>query len=59
MVDEVRAHMKEMLQVGAICPSQSPWYNAVMLLQKKDGGLHFCTHFYNLLHWIQEAIESL
>ena len=25
MVEEVRAHVKEMLEVGAICPSQSPW----------------------------------
>ena len=24
MVEEVRTHMKEMLEVGAICPSQSP-----------------------------------
>ena len=27
MVDEVHAHMKEMLEVGAICPSQTPWCN--------------------------------
>ena len=24
MVDEAHAHMKEMLEVGAVCPSQSP-----------------------------------
>ena len=24
MVEEVRAHMKEMLEAGTICPSQSP-----------------------------------
>ena len=69
MVEEVRAHVKEMLEVGAICPSQSPWCNAVMLVRKKDGGLHFCIDFCKLnvrtkkdsypLPCIQEAIESL
>ena len=38
MVDEVHAHIKEMLQVGTICPSQSPWCYAVVLVCKKDGG---------------------
>ena len=48
MVEEVRAHVKEMLEVGAIHPSQSPWCNAVMLVRKKDGGLHFCIDFCKL-----------
>ena len=69
MVEEVRAHMKEMLEVGTNCPSQSPWCNAIMLVRKKDRGLYFCIDFcklnartkkdsYPLLH-IQETIESL
>ena len=41
MVKEVRVHMKEMLEMGAIHPSQSPWCNAVMLARKRDGGLCF------------------
>ena len=45
MVEEVRVHVKEMLEVGATCPSQSPWCNAIMLVRKKDGGLCFCTDF--------------
>ena len=48
MVDEVWAYMKEMLEVGAICPSQSPWCNAVILVCKKDGGLCFCFDFCKL-----------
>ena len=69
MVEEVRAHMKEMLEVGAIHPSQSPWCNAVMLVQKKDRGLHLYMDFCNLnvrtkkdsypLPHMQEAIASL
>ena len=45
MVEEVRNHLKEMLESGAIRPSQSVWCNAVMLVRKKDGGLHFCINF--------------
>ena len=69
MVDEVWAHVKEMLEVGTIHPSQSPWFNAVVLVHKKDRGLHICIDFHKLnartkkdsyvLPHIQEAIESL
>ena len=48
MMDEVHAHVKEMLEVGAICPSQSPWCNAAVLVCKKDGGLCFCIDFCKL-----------
>ena len=45
MVEEVRNHLREMLESGAIRPSQSAWCNAVILVRKKDGGLHFCIDF--------------
>ena len=45
MVEEVRNHLREMLESGAIRPSQSAWCNAVVLVRKKDGGLHFCIDF--------------
>ena len=61
--------MKEMLEAGTIHPSQSPWCNAVVLVCKKDRGLHFYIDFHKLnartkkdsylLPQIQEAIESL
>ena len=69
MVEEVRAHMKEMFKVGTIHPSQSPLCNAVVLVRKKEGGLCFCIDFHKLnertkkdsypLPHIQKAIESL
>ena len=68
MVEEVRNHLKEMLESGAIRPSQSAWCNAVMLVRKKDGGLRFCINFQHLnahmkdsypLPQIQETLESL
>ena len=40
MVGEVHVHMEEMLKVGTIHPSQNPWCNAIMLVCKKDVGLH-------------------
>ena len=48
MVDEVHAHMKEMIEEDAIWPSQSPWCNAVVLVCKKDGGLCFWINFCKL-----------
>ena len=69
MVEEVRDHLREMLEFSAIRPSQSAWCIAVMLVRKKDSGLHFCIDFQCLntrtkkdsypLPQIQEALESL
>ena len=42
MYNNVRAHIQEMLDIGAICKSHSPWASAVVLVWKKDGGLRFC-----------------
>ena len=47
-VEEVWQHIQEMLDGGAIQPSQSPWCNAVVLVQKKDGTLRFCIDFRRL-----------
>ena len=42
MYDEVKAHIQEMLNLGAIRPSNSPWASAIVLVRKKDGRLRFC-----------------
>ena len=62
-------HVNDMLQAGAIGPSSSPWCNTVVLVWKKDSGLHFCIDFRKLnartkkdsypLPHIQETLESL
>ena len=69
LVEEVWNHLQEMLESGAIRPSQSAWCNAVVLVQKKDGMLWFCIDFCCLnahmkkdsypLPRIQEVLESL
>ena len=47
-VEEVREHLKVMLDAGAIRPSNSPWCNALVLVRKKDGSLRFCIDFRRL-----------
>ena len=42
MYEEVRKHLKEMLEIDAICPSHSPWASPVVLVCKKDGKFQFC-----------------
>ena len=42
MYDDMRAHIQEMLDIGAIHKLHSPWASTVVLVQKKDGGLRFC-----------------
>ena len=45
MVEEVRNHLREMLESSAIRPSQSTWCNTVVLVRKKDSSLCFCIDF--------------
>ncbi len=42
MYDPVKKTLQEMLDVGAIKPSDSPWASPVVLAKKKDGSLRFC-----------------
>ena len=48
MVEEVRNHLKKMLESSVIRPSQSTWCNAVVLVRKKDSSLCFCIDFRHL-----------
>ena len=69
LVEEVQNHLQEMLKLGTTRPSQSAWYNVVVLVRKKVGGLQFCIDFCHMnacmkkdsysLPRIQEALESL
>ena len=46
--EEVCKHLQEMLDLGTVHPSQSTWCNAVVLVRKKDGSVHFCIEFQHL-----------
>ena len=48
LAEEVRNHLKELLESGAIRPSQSAWCNAVVLVWKKESGLCFYIEFHCL-----------
>ena len=39
LFDEVKNHLKEMIEVGAIQKLSSPWVSAAVLVRKKDGSL--------------------
>ena len=68
-LDEVREHLKLMLDAGVVQLSNSPWCNAVVLVRKKEGSLSFCIDFQRLnaltikdshpLPRICETLESL
>ena len=69
LLEEVCTSLRDMLDAGAIHPSQSLWCNTVVLVRKKDGTLHFCIDFRHLnvqmrkdlypLPHIQEALKSI
>ena len=40
--EEVKNHLQEMLVLGAIKRSNSPWASAVVQVRKRDGSLRFC-----------------
>ena len=74
LYEEVRQHLKEMIEAGAIQPSKSPFSSNVVLVRKKDGSLRFCINFrklngrtvkdaYNYLAsmtlWILSSVRSI
>ena len=67
--EEVRKHFNEMLEIGAIRKSNSPWASVVVLVRKKDGSLRFCIDLRKLnartvkdaysLARIEDSLDSL
>ena len=57
--EEVRKHLEEMLDIGAIRRSNSPWASPVVLVRKKDGSLRFCIDLRKLNAWTVKDAYSL
>ena len=67
--DDMKDHLQEMLDIGAIQKSHSTWASTVVLVQKKDGSLRFCINLRKLnnqtikdaylLPHIDETFDSL
>ena len=47
----LKKHLKEMVKIGAVRKSQSPWASAVVLVRKKTGELRFCIDLRKLNAW--------
>lgn len=45
MKDEIEKTIKELLDMGHICPSKSPFASSVVLVKKKDGTLCMCIDY--------------
>lgn len=48
MYEEVRNHLRQLLDQGIIKESASPWASGVVLVRKKDGKLRFCVDYRKL-----------
>ena len=51
MYDDMRAHIQEMLDIGAIQKLHSPWASTVVLFWKRDGSLRFCFDLRKQNNW--------
>ena len=59
MYDNMKAHLQEMLDIGAIRKLHSLWATVVVLVQKKDRSLRFCTDLRKLNNWTIKDAYSL
>ena len=57
--DKVKKHLQEMLKIGAIHRSTSPWSSPIVLVHKKDGGLWFCIDLRRLNNERIKDVHSL
>jgi hypothetical protein len=47
-LQELKMQLKELLDLGLICPSVSPWGAPVIFVRKKDGSWRLCIDYHQL-----------
>ena len=57
--EKVKKHLQEMIEIGAICKSTSPWASPIILVCKKDGGLQICIDLRKLNNRAMKDAQSL
>ena len=55
----MQTHLQEMIDVGAIPPSNSPWASTVVLVRKNNGKLCFCINLMKLNSLMDKAAYSI
>ena len=51
----MKAHLQEIVEVGAVRRSFSPWASTVVLVRKKYGGLRFCINLCKLNRTVKDG----
>ena len=48
LCDEVRAHLKQLFDIGVIRQSRSPFASTIVLVRKKNGSVRMCVDYRKL-----------
>ena len=57
--EEVKKHLQEMIEIGAIHKYTSLWVSPIILVCKKDGGLQFCIYLRKLNNRTIKDVQSI